>query len=469
MLFSSIDFIFQFLPIFLIGYYLAPKNYKNIILLIVSLIFYAWGDGLYTLLLLLSVLVNFVFGKLIAGHGQPNQTDKLRRIFLWVSIAFNFGLLVLFKYTDFIIENINALIGLFGASIPPANMHLPLGISYFTFMSVSYLVDVYRGEIKPSNNIVSFGSYITMFPKLISGPITEFNDLAPELRSRTISVENIENGLRTFIIGMGAKVILADNMSTLWAGMSRYGYESMSTPYAWLGAIGYSFQLYFDFLGYSLMAMGVGTMLGLTIPKNFDHPYTSRSISEFWRRWHMTLGRWFKKYIYFPLGGSRCSTGKIVRNTLIVWAFTGLWHGASWNFVLWGLFFFGLIMLERFWLGKYLAKSKILSHVYVCFIIPLTWVVFAISDMGDIAAYFSRLFPFGGSPDFVTTKDFWNALGDYWYLIIGCIIFSLPYPAKLYERYKDHFITNIILIAIFIISMVLIKTTANNPFLYFRF
>ena len=469
MVFSSIDFIFRFLPLFLIGYYIAPKRNKNLILLIGSLIFYAWGDGWYTLLLVLAVFVNFIFGKLIAGHGQPFQTEKTRRIMLWVSIAFNFGLLVLFKYTGFIVENLNLLLGIFGAKLPEVTMHLPLGISYFTFMSVGYLVDVYRREIKAANNIVTFGTYITMFPKLISGPITEYGELAPELRYKDVSISNLEEGLKTFILGLGAKAILANQIGTLWAGMSRYGYESMSTPYAWLGAFAYSFQLYFDFFGYSLMAMGIGTMLGITIPKNFDHPYASGSIAEFWRRWHITLGRWFKKYIYFPLGGSRCSTLKIVRNTLIVWAFTGLWHGASWNFVLWGLIFFGLITLERFWLGKYLERTRVLKHIYVCFIIPLTWVVFALPDMHDIGVYFSRLFPFGGSPDFVTTKDFWNALGDYWYLLIGCVFFSLPITEKIYKKYKDHFVTVIVLIAVFVYSMVLVHTSDSNPFMYFRF
>ncbi|MDE6020237.1 MAG: MBOAT family protein [Ruminococcus sp.] len=469
MVFSSIDFLFRFLPIFLIGYYIAPKSYKNLIIIIGSLIFYAWGDGWYTLLLLLSVFVNFIFGKLIAGHGQPNQTRKARLIFLWTAIAFDFGLLILFKYTDFLIENLNLIIKIFGAQIPAAHMHLPLGISYFTFMVVSYQVDVYRRDISAANNIVTFGTYVAMFPKLISGPITAYGELSQDLRRRNISIANIEEGLQTFIIGLGAKALLADNMSTLWAGMSRYGYESISCPYAWLGAVGYSFQLYFDFFGYSLMAIGIGTMLGFKIPKNFDHPYASSSISEFWRRWHITLGIWFKKYIYFPLGGSRCSTLKIVRNTFLVWAFTGLWHGASWNFVLWGLIFFGLIMLERFCIGKYLARTHVLKHIYVCILIPLTWVVFALRDMGDIGVYFSRLFPFGGSPDFVTTRDFWNALGSYWKLLIVCVVCCLPITEKMYKKYKDNIIIKIVLIAIFVASVIVIHTSTNNPFMYSRF
>ncbi|MBQ8513988.1 MAG: MBOAT family protein [Ruminococcus sp.] len=469
MVFSSIDFIFRFLPLFLIGYYIAPKNYKNLILFIGSLIFYAWGESSYLLLLLFSLFVNFIFGKLIAGHGQPDQTQRTRKIFLWITLAFNFGMLIFFKYTNFLIENINVLLSGLDLAIPKVTVTMPLGISFFTFQIVSYIVDIYRREKKPANNIVTLGTYLFMFPHLVSGPIFEYNEIAAELRYREVSITNIEKGLKTFILGLGAKAILANPMGTLWAGMSRYGYESISSPYAWLGAFGYSFQIYFDFFGYSLMAIGLGTMLGFTIPKNFDNPYISRSMGEFWRRWHMTLGKWFKKYIYFPLGGSRCSTPKIIRNTLIVWAFTGLWHGASWNFVLWGLIFFGLLMLERFWLGKYLERYKILGHVYVCILIPLTWVVFAMTDMSDLGLYFSRLFPFGGSPDFVTTKDFWNALGDYWYLLIACVVFSTDYPEKLYKKYEDHIITKLVLLVIFIVSMVLVNKSSGNPFLYFGF
>ena len=338
-------------------------------------------------------------------------------------------------------------------------------------------MDVYRKDTKPANNIVTLGTYLFMFPHLVSGPIFTYTDIAPELRYRTVTMENLEKGLKTFILGLGAKSILANPMGTLWAGMSRYGYESISTPYAWLGAYGYSFQIYFDFFGYSLMAMGLGTMLGITIPKNFNNPYISKSMGEFWSRWHMTLGQWFKKYIYFPLGGSRCSTPKMIRNTLIVWAFTGFWHGASWNFVLWGLLFFGFLMLERFWLGKYLERYPALGHIYVCLLIPLTWVVFAMTDMSDLGAYFLRLFPFAGTPDFVTVKDFFGALGDYWYLLIACVFFSTEFPEKLYAKYKEKCGENAILsyaepavlLVIFIGSMMMVRNSSDNPFLYFSF
>ena len=412
MSFTTIEFMFRFLPIFLIVYYVVPTRYKNMILLIGSFVFYAWGQHFYLLLLMLSIVVNYTFGRLIG------ERRAQKKPLLVLGLIYNFGLLVFFKYTNFFIENINALLTATHIQIPTISVVMPLGISFYTFQVVSYLVDVYRGEQRPVKNIINLGVYIAMFPQVTSGPIGLYSELEPTLLRRHCSVLNLESGLKTFILGMGAKMLLANPMGTLWAGMSRYGYETLSCPYAWLGAFGYSFQLYFDFAGYSLMAMGLGQMLGLYVPRNFDHPYISGSMAEFWRRWHMTLGRWFKKYLYFPLGGSRCSFAKTIRNTFVVWAFTGLWHGASWNFVLWGLIFFVLLTIERLGLGKLLAKTKVLKHIYVIFLIPLTWVVFALPNMQDIATYFSRLFPFfaDNTASFVNTKDVIRALHDYWYL-----------------------------------------------------
>ena len=386
-------------------------------------------------------------------------------------MIYNFGLLVFFKYTNFFIENINALLTATHIQIPTISVVMPLGISFYTFQVVSYLVDVYRGEQRPVKNIINLGVYIAMFPQVTSGPIGLYSELEPTLLRRHCSVLNLESGLKTFILGMGAKMLLANPMGTLWAGMSRYGYETLSCPYAWLGAFGYSFQLYFDFAGYSLMAMGLGQMLGLYVPKNFDHPYISGSMAEFWRRWHMTLGRWFKKYLYFPLGGSRCSFAKTIRNTFVVWAFTGLWHGASWNFVLWGLIFFVLLTIERLGLGKLLAKTKVLKHIYVIFLIPLTWVVFALPNMQDIATYFSRLFPFfaDNTASFVNTKDVIRALHDYWYLLIACVVFCLPFPSRWYEKHKNSKLVILGLVLIYLMSVYKMQTQTSNPFLYYQF
>lgn len=465
MSFTTIEFMFRFLPIFLIVYYVVPTRYKNMILLIGSFVFYAWGQHFYLLLLLLSIVVNYTFGRLIG------ERRAQRKPLLILGLIYNFGLLVFFKYTNFFIENINALLTATHIQIPTISVVMPLGISFYTFQVVSYLVDVYRGEQRPVKNIINLGVYIAMFPQVTSGPIGLYSELEPTLLRRHCSVLNLESGLKTFIIGMGAKMLLANPMGTLWAGMSRYGYETLSCPYAWLGAFGYSFQLYFDFAGYSLMAMGLGQMLGLYVPKNFDHPYISGSMAEFWRRWHMTLGRWFKKYLYFPLGGSRCSFAKTIRNTFVVWAFTGLWHGASWNFVLWGLIFFVLLTIERLGLGKLLAKTKVLKHIYVIFLIPLTWVVFALPNMQDIATYFSRLFPFfaDNTASFVNTKDVIRALHDYWYLLIACVVFCLPFPSRWYEKHKNSKLVILGLVLIYLMSVYKMQTQTSNPFLYYQF
>ena len=465
MSFTTIEFMFRFLPIFLIVYYVVPTRYKNMILLIGSFVFYAWGQHFYLLLLMLSIVVNYTFGRLIG------ERQSQKKPLLVLGLIYNFGLLVFFKYTNFFIENINALLTATHVQIPTISVVMPLGISFYTFQVVSYLVDVYRGEQRPVKNIINLGVYIAMFPQVTSGPIGLYSELEPTLLRRHCSVLNLESGLKTFIIGMGAKMLLANPMGTLWAGMSRYGYETLSCPYAWLGAFGYSFQLYFDFAGYSLMAMGLGQMLGLYVPRNFDHPYISGSMAEFWRRWHMTLGRWFKKYLYFPLGGSRCSFAKTIRNTFVVWAFTGLWHGASWNFVLWGLIFFVLLTIERLGLGKLLAKTKVLKHIYVIFLIPLTWVVFALPNMQDIATYFSRLFPFfaDNTASFVNTKDVVRALHDYWYLLIACVVFCLPFPSRWYEKHKNSKLVILGLVLIYLMSVYKMQTQTSNPFLYYQF
>ena len=465
MSFTTIEFMFRFLPIFLIVYYVVPTRYKNMILLIGSFVFYAWGQHFYLLLLMLSIVVNYTFGRLIG------ERRAQKKPLLVLGLIYNFGLLVFFKYTNFFIENINALLTATHIQIPTISVVMPLGISFYTFQVVSYLVDVYRGEQRPVKNIINLGVYIAMFPQVPSGPIGLYSELEPTLLRRHCSVLNLESGLKTFILGMGAKMLLANPMGTLWAGMSRYGYETLSCPYAWLGAFGYSFQLYFDFAGYSLMAMGLGQMLGLYVPRNFDHPYISGSMAEFWRRWHMTLGRWFKKYLYFPLGGSRCSFAKTIRNTFVVWAFTGLWHGASWNFVLWGLIFFVLLTIERLGLGKLLAKTKVLKHIYVIFLIPLTWVVFALPNMQDIATYFSRLFPFfaDNTASFVNTKDVIRALHDYWYLLIACVVFCLPFPSRWYEKHKNSKLVILGLVLIYLMSVYKMQTQTSNPFLYYQF
>lgn len=470
MSFTTIEFMFRFLPIFLIVYYVVPTRYKNMILLIGSFVFYAWGQHFYLLLLMLSIVVNYTFGRLIG------ERRAQRKPLLILGLIYNFGLLVFFKYTNFFIENINALLTATHIQIPTISVVMPLGISFYTFQVVSYLVDVYRGEQRPVKNIINLGVYIAMFPQVTSGPIGLYSELEPTLLRRHCSVLNLESGLKTFIIGMGAKMLLANPMGTLWAGMSRYGYETLSCPYAWLGAFGYSFQLYFDFAGYSLMAMGLGQMLGLYVPRNFDHPYISGSMAEFWRRWHMTLGRWFKKYLYFPLGGSRCSFAKTIRNTFVVWAFTGLWHGASWNFILWGLYY-GLFILIELLIGKKRIKKipLVIRHIYNKIVIVVGFGIFYFEDFGQLGACLKCMFGFGGHglTDAVLQTSIMTNVFLLVIALIGCFpILELPKRAmqKSPGAYLALSVCGTILAAvILIVSSILLVNATNRPFLYLRF
>ena len=399
-----------------------------------------------------------------------------------LGLIYNFGLLVFFKYTNFFIENINALLTATHVQIPTISVVMPLGISFYTFQVVSYLVDVYRGEQRPVKNIINLGVYIAMFPQVTSGPIGLYSELEPTLLRRHCSVLNLESGLKTFIIGMGAKMLLANPMGTLWAGMSRYGYETLSCPYAWLGAFGYSFQLYFDFAGYSLMAMGLGQMLGLYVPRNFDHPYISGSMAEFWRRWHMTLGRWFKKYLYFPLGGSRCSFAKTIRNTFVVWAFTGLWHGASWTFVIWGLYHGVFLLLEEFIpiLGR---LPKVINHIYALLAVTVGFVIFRADTIGQGFDFIGNMFA-GFN---ITDKSLSLALTQLtpWFIvmlvaaIIGCAPikpiadkFRINGSATALVGKKQNVAQTVLYVlafAMLIWCIIRLSGTSYNPFIYFRF
>lgn len=468
MVFSTIEFLFQFLPIFLVGYYLTPSRYRNVTLVAGSLIFYAIGSGWYTLLLILSALINYTLSHAIT-RAKVRDPHRAKLLFI-LGLIYDFGMLVVFKYTNFLIGNLNGLLSVFHVSLPAAKLILPLGISFYTFQVTSYLIDVYTKKVRPASSLLELGTFVCMFPQLISGPITNFGEMQPQIQKRRVDATMLEDGMQTFILGLGAKTLLANPMGGLWNNLGVIGYDSISTPYAWLGAFAYSFQIYFDFSGYSMMAIGVGKMLGFQLPQNFNLPYMSGSAAEFWRRWHMTLGRWFKNYIYFPLGGSRKGSLKTIRNMLVVWAFTGLWHGASWNFVLWGLIFFVLLVLEKNVYGKFLERTHILKHAYIIFIIPLTWMVFAISDMHQLGTYFTRLFPFLSSQETQSnTRDVMLALHNYWKILIPCVLFCTPLPLHYYKKYRKSGFCLIILILIFIFSIRAMMTQTNNPFLYFQF
>lgn len=469
MVFSSLEFIFLFLPAFMLVYGTASKKYKNSVIFLGSIFFYSMGfrgEGIENILIktslfILTILFNFIIGEFI------HHFRKAAKFWLIVGIIYNFSLLVFFKYTGFFLENIN---GIFGANLPIKEIILPIGISFYTFQNVSYIIDVYRKDVENEKSFINYGAYISMFPQLIAGPIVTYSTIAKELKNRTHSIKKVENGLKTFTIGLGYKVLIANQLGGMWSDLSMIGYESISSGLAWMGIIAYSFQLYFDFMGYSFMAIGLGEIMGFNIPKNFDYPYLSVTMTEFWRRWHITLGSWFREYVYFPLGGSRCSKGKMVRNFFVVWFFTGVWHGASWNFILWGLVLFALIMLERFVIGNFLNQFKIVGHLYMFLAIPLTWLLFAITDFSDLGLYFSKLFGIAAESDVIINSNdcakYWGIYGKFF---IAGVIFSTRIPEMIYKKIKNTPFCAVLLLAVFWASVYCMYKGMNDPFLYFRF
>lgn len=469
MIFSSLEFIFLFLPVFMLVYGTASKQYKNAIIFLGSIFFYSMGfleDGIGNMLIktslfLLTILFNFIIGEFIQSFRRASK------LWLIIGIIYNFLLLIFFKYSGFFLENFN---NLFGTELIVKNIILPIGISFYTFQNVSYIIDIYRKNVECEKSFINYGAYISMFPQLIAGPIVTYSTVAEQLKSRTHSIKKVENGLKTFTIGLGYKVLLANQLGGMWSDLAMIGYESISSGLAWLGIIAFSFQLYFDFMGYSFMAMGLGEIMDFTIPKNFDYPYLSVTMTEFWRRWHITLGSWFKEYVYFPLGGSRCSKGKIVRNFLVVWLFTGLWHGASWNFVLWGLVLFGLIMLERFLIGDFLNKFRILGHLYMFLVIPLTWLIFAVEDFGSLGVYFGKLFGIASESNvIINSNDYLKYWGIYGKYFIAGVIFSTKLPEMIYKKIKNTPFCAVLLLIVFWAAVYCMYKGMDDVFLYFRF
>lgn len=458
MIFSSILFIFRFLPIALILYYITPQKYKNLILTLLSLVFYSWGEGKYFLIMIASIIIDYTAGRLI--YRYKNEIKK-KTIVLCISLVFNLGLLFFFKYFNFFIDNIN---NIFNLAIKGVKITLPLGISFYTFQTMSYSIDVYRGKIVPEKNIINFAAFVTLFPQLIAGPIVKYTDINKEISRRVITKDNVEVGIEKFILGLGRKVLIANNIGMLWTEVEGIGFENISTPLAWLGIIAFGLQIYFDFSGYSLMAIGLGKMLGFNFPENFNYPYISRSISEFWRRWHITLGSWFKEYVYIPLGGNRKGKVRVTFNLFIVWALTGLWHGASYNFLLWGLFFFLLISIEKLGLINFLNKHRVFSHIYTIVLLLIGWTLFAITDFNGICEYLSKLFLYSNGEEWI------YYLRNYGVSLIIAIIFSLPLVSMFYKKIDNFkWIKTIILMGIFIISVAYLVDATYNPFLYFRF
>lgn len=454
MVFSSVEFLLGFLPVFILLYYITPVRYRNITLLAGSILFYAYGEPVYVFLLIGSVVVNFEAGKLL---GIENKINKRKKRALYLSIvAVDVLMLAFFKLLPEV-------------SRAGDSVALPLGISFYTFQILSYVTDVYRGDIRAERSIVRLGTYISMFPQLVAGPIVNYSEVSEDLRKRTYSLAQVDEGLKTFVLGLALKVLLADRLAILWHDIQTIGFVSISTQLAWLGAVSYSMQIYFDFYGYSLMAVGLGRMLGFTLPENFILPYMSKSVREFYRRWHATLGRWFRNYVYIPLGGSRKGTLRTIINLLVVWILTSFWHGGSINFLLWGLSLWFLIVMERLLdrNGRF-RRMKLLPHLYVLFVIPLTWICFAIPDLADLKIYFGRMFGFVSGIR-VNAGDAAKVLQNYGLLLLAGIFLCTPLPKRLFERFKDRIPGMLLLAVLFWMCVWRIMVEGNNPFMYFRF
>ena len=460
MVFSSLTFLFLFFPLVMGVYYLCPRTLRNLWLLLTSLLFYAWGEPKYMLLMLVSIVQGYGFGLLIEKH----RGQKASKVFLTLSILVSLGLLGYFKYADFFLSSVNAVTGL---SLPLLKLSLPIGISFYTFQVLSYVIDVYRGETAAQRNFIDLAAYVSLFPQLIAGPIVRYSDVAAELKSRTHSVSAAAEGVRRFTVGFAKKILLANQFGALASAYKST--QDASVLFVWLYALAFLLQVYFDFSGYSDMAIGLGRMLGFHFPENFNYPYISASITEFWRRWHMSLGSWFRDYLYIPLGGSRNGKRRLLLSLFVVWTLTGLWHGAAWNFVLWGLVLFVFIALEKFCIGGFLERHRFLSRLYFLFLIPQTWVVFRISDLGELGDYFSRLYPFLSSGESVFAGDLLRQLESYWWLFALGILLATPWPRRFYEKYRATPLVWLPLFAVFWLCLYLIATGTGNPFLYARF
>lgn len=461
MLFSSVPFLFYFLPAALLIYFAAPRQLKNAVLLLASLFFYAWGEPKYMLLMLVSIVQGYGFGLLIEKH----RGQKASKVFLTLSILVSLGLLGYFKYADFFLSSVNAVTGL---SLPLLKLSLPIGISFYTFQVLSYVIDVYRGETAAQRNFIDLAAYVSLFPQLIAGPIVRYSDVAAELKSRTHSVSAAAEGVRRFTVGFAKKILLANQFGALASAYKQT--QDASVLFVWLYALAFLLQVYFDFSGYSDMAIGLGRMFGFTFPENFDYPYLARSVTDFWRRWHQTLGQWFRDYVYIPLGGSRTTRAKWIRNVAVVWLLTGLWHGAAWNFVLWGGYFGLLLLTERLWLGKRLARAPAaVQHALLLLLVTLGFVLFRAESLQACGQTLRAMF--GGAP--LWDADALYALRSFAGVLALGVVGATRLPKRLWKRLEPHpvsaalgpVLTGLLLLA----ATAALVDGSFNPFLYFRF
>lgn len=463
MLFSSLEFIFRFLPLFFLCYFVMPAYGRNVVLFFGSLVFYAFGEPLYILLMLCSIVLNYGAARgITAARGRAGK-----RFFLAAALTVDLGALFLFKYFDFFSENVNALTG--RDTVPLLELTLPLGISFYTFQMISYVVDLYTQAILSPGTLLEFGTYVCMFPQLIAGPIVQYGEVSEQLKERSFTARQMEQGLELFCLGLGAKVLLANKISIFWNQVQGIGFSSISTPVAWMGAVAFSFEIYFDFWGYSLMAMGLGRMMGFSIPRNFYVPYMAKSATEFWRRWHITLGRFFREYVYIPLGGNRKGRLRTVINMFFVWAFTGLWHGASWNFVVWGLGFFVLLVLEKNIYGGFLERHGFFGHLYVWLLVPVSWMVFEITDFSELIVYLKQMAGIHAGEVMVSTEQLMRYVREYGWLFGVCALCATWLPVRIYHRLRRTWWLVIICLAVFWLCVYELYHGAANPFLYFRF
>ena len=475
MIFSSLLFLFRFLPIVLILYFAVPSRFRNFILLLVSLVFYAWGEPVYVVLMLVSILISYTGGRACA-YFREKKAEKAAKAALILSVAGGLSLLGFFKYSDFVIRTINEASG---SDIPLLRLALPIGISFYTFQTISYIIDVYRGDARVQRNIISYGAYVTMFPQLIAGPIVQYRTIDTQLRTRKESAEEFALGVHRFCIGLGKKVLLANSAGALWDQIKILDLGALPAATAWIGLAAYTFQIYFDFSAYSDMAIGLGHMFGFTFLENFRYPYQSSSVTEFWRRWHISLGTWFREYVYIPLGGNRVSMPRFIFNTMLVWLLTGIWHGADWNFFLWGIYYGILLLLEKLVFKKVLEKMPgILKHIYTLILVMIGWYIFSFQDIATGIGYLGALFGIGnGRAGFLNTETLYllynNAI-----LLILLAVGSTCIPAKLsgrlMEKLENRDFLCILLRAalyagIFILSVAYLVDASYNPFLYFRF
>ena len=457
MLFSSITFLYYFLPCVLVLYFLVPRQFKNFILLISSLFFYAWGEPKLVFLMIITILVGYVLGILTEKH------CKYKKVYLVFAILFSLGTLGYFKYADFFITNFNAATGL---SVPLLRIALPIGISFYTFQILSYNIDVYWGNVKAQKNILHLATYITMFPQLIAGPIVRYKDVALQLENRTHSIDKIGLGVRRFILGLSKKILIANVLGEL-CEIFRQSNEK-SVLFYWMYAIAFSLHIYFDFSGYSDMAIGLGKIFGFDFIENFNYPYISKSITEFWRRWHMSLGTWFRDYVYIPMGGSRVKPVRMLFNIAVVWMLTGFWHGAAWNFVLWGVFFAVLLVVEKLFLLKQLEKSKIVSHIYVLLLVVISFVIFNATSLAQIGQDIGGMFGAGNIP--LVSAETIYYLKSYGFVFVLGLIGSTPLPKKLVGKMKViSYIEPVALLILLVVVTAYLVDGSFNPFLYFRF